>query len=155
MNDFYNTDFEIKSISLACYVPLGSGTAIHHKRQDYGFAFCIEEEKTYVFDNNKTIFVPKNGIIFMPKGSNYIVNTKQSGGCYAINFELFNDIEIEPFGIRIKNSPAFIESFKQAEYAWRTKKIGYHEKCKSELYNIIYSIKSEYYAKYMPKAGLK
>lgn len=144
MYDFMNTDLIIKDISLACYVPVGAGTAVHNNRKDYGLAVNLEEEKTYRFENGQTVRVPANGIIFLPKGASYVVKAKRSGGCYAVNFSLAQDIAVEPFSMKMKNPPVFIESFKQAENAWHTKKNGYPEKCKAELYAIIYNMKREY-----------
>ena len=47
--------------------------------------------------------------------------------------------------------PDILESFKQAEKAWRTKDFGHEMKCKSELYSIMYNLQKEYRLGYIQK----
>lgn len=155
MDKFMNYDFNISKIILACYVPAGSGQAVHKNRAGHGLAVNLEGIKEYEFSDNKKIVVKQNDIIYLPKHSNYKVTSTVSGACYAINFDLFEDIFFEPFVINIKNHSQIIERFRLAKNIWEKKKNGYIMKCKAELYNILYTMQQEYFSEYIPKNKLE
>ncbi len=152
MNDFMNYNFNIKNIVLATYVGTGQGSPVHKNRASHGLALHLEGEKIYKFENGKNINVYKNHIIYMPKGSSYNVKGLKSGDCYAINFDIDETIDFEPFTFSAKNIQAFLDNFKQAEQTWRTKSRGFEMKCKSELYNIIYNMQKEFELGYISKS---
>ena len=142
--DFRKENIDIKKINLCCYVDKNNGERIHKNRKYYGLAFHIDGEKKYNFENYGNYFIKPNSVIFMPKYSNYVVDSITTGSCYAISFELFEDIDFPPFSINIKNYTEILENFKKANTVWRRKKAGYEMKCRSYLYNIIYIIQNEY-----------
>lgn len=153
MKNFINCDLKIKDITLACLVPPNGGTPVHKNRATFGLAFYTKGSGIFKFD--KKDFAVKHGeIIFMPQGSNYIVDTKaESTSCFAINFTMYNNESFSPFVFKPKNHSTFSESFRQAEYYFRTKTKGFDAKVKSELYNIIFNMQKEYnlgytYSKY-------
>lgn len=152
MQDFMANDFDITKIALACYVAAGTGTPVHMNRPFHGLALNLAGIKEYIFEEDKHILVKKNSIIYMPKNSNYKVKDIEIGDCYAINFDIAEPVSFKPFVFNVKNSILFIESFKSANAKWGKKQIGYHMKCKSELYNIIYNMKKEFYSKYISKS---
>lgn len=152
MNDFINFDFSVKTVNLACFVPDGLGVSVHEDRKDHGFALSLSDDtKTYFFDNHTSLSVPKGCLIYLPKGSSYVVNTKNSGNCYCINFDLFNNNYLAPFIWQTKNMRSFKIQFEAAEHAWRTKNYAYQEKCRSELYALLYELKKESRSEYIPK----
>ena len=143
MINFMAHDFTISQINLAMLVEAGKGAKIHKNRASHGLAIFLGGERTFYFDNKK-IKVGKNEIVYFPKGSNYTIKEKEPFDCYAINFQMPNDIIFEPFAFKVKNLNSFLVSFKNSIKIWTKKKAGYASKVKSELYNIIYNMQSEY-----------
>lgn len=152
MKNFMNYDFNITSIGIAMFVEPGSGASKHKNRPLHGIAVNVspnpEDIKKYIFSDNKTVLVGQNEIIYMPKGSQYTVCSKISGNCYAINFDISENIDFEPFSFKLKNAPAFINEFEKATNLWRKKNTAFHMQCKAILYNIISMLQSEYNSKY-------
>ncbi|MBE6572545.1 MAG: helix-turn-helix transcriptional regulator [Ruminococcaceae bacterium] len=154
MKQLLDRDLDVSEIVIALKVPGGYGTDIHRDRASHGFAMFSEGLKKYYFDN-KTVVVRKNEIVYMPKFSNYKVETIEEGTCHAINFDFPEDHIFEPFVFSPKNPTAFMESFKNAEKAWRTKTDGYVYKCKAELYSILFGMRSQRAAGYLPLSKLR
>lgn len=156
MHRFMNYDFSVAEIRIAMYVKPGRGAAVHHDRPFHGLALHLSpdpgEEKRYVFADGKTVSVGQNEIIYLPKGSDYTVFSKQSGNCYAINFELSEEIAFEPFSVKVKNAPAFIKEFERAAELWRDKRPAFHMQCKGTLYQILAMLQQEYRLRYMAQS---
>ena len=152
MNNFMNYDFKIDSIVFAGHIPAGAGSPVHKDRSSHGLAVNIYGEKEYHFSDGQTLVLKANNIIYLPKHSTYTVSSKIPGDCYAINFDVDEDIECEPFVISIKKHNAVIGFFHIAQKVWQQKTVGYHLKCKAELYNIIYTMHQEYFSDYSPKS---
>lgn len=142
----------ITDITLACYVLKGQGSSIHENRANYGIMINCGEEVDYEFKGGKRISVSKGDMLFFPKGSSYVIRSRK-GDCYAINFELSNIGEVEPFLFKPKNKTDFLDNFKAAELAWRQKNTGYEMKCMSLLYKILYSVRKELEYSYIDKKG--
>ena len=147
MVDFMKQDFIVDKIELACIVKAGTGSMIHKNRASHGLALFLDGERTFCFDEKK-IKVTKNMIVYFPKGSNYIIKEKEASDCYAINFQMPDDVIFEPFAFKIKNLNTYLESFKNSQKIWDKKATGYLSKVKSELYSIIYNMQSEYVIPY-------
>ncbi len=150
MKDFMTHDFDISKILIACFVPQGKGTPIHRDRPNHGLAFHPSGERYYIFEDSKILARP-NDIIYLPKGSCYEVKSVSAGDCYAINFDLSEPISFSPFCFKAKNATRFLEAFKVAENAWKTKSSGFEMRCKAQLYNIICDMRREYELGYLPK----
>lgn len=143
MQNFMKHDFIINKIVLSCKVSAGTGGTIHHNRSSHGLAFFVGGDRTFIFEKKK-FNVQKNTIVYFPKGSNYYIKEKETSDCYAINFQLPEGVTFEPFSFKVKNLNTYLESFKQSNKVWTKKNTGYSQKVKSELYNIIYSMQSEF-----------
>lgn len=143
VKDFIKHDFTIDKIDLACLVEAGTGRVVHKNRASHGLALFLGGERTFCFDKKK-FNVTKNTIVYFPKGSNYIIKEKVPYDCYAINFQFPDNITFEPFAFKIKKLTTFLESFKNSKKIWDKKSLGYTSKIKSELYNIIYNMQTEY-----------
>lgn len=150
MNKFMEYDFCIKEIVLACYVGKGEGLSKHRNRASHGLAFMLDGNKDYIFSCGKRINTKKNDIIYLPKHSDYDVKSIVSGDCYAINFDVDEEISFDAFVMSVKNSANVMEHFKTARKIWTAKRPGYELKCKAELYNILYLMQKEYLAEYIP-----
>lgn len=155
MMEFMEFDFNITKIVLACLVEAGTGAAVHTNRPSHGLALFPGGERYMVFDGKKKIKVPPNSIVYFPKGSNYVVHTKEEADCYAINFDMPEQTQFEPFAIRVKNTNLYLESFKNAQKLWLKKEIGHIMKVKSELYTILYTLQNEYAGLYIKSGTVK
>lgn len=151
MKTFMKVDFNIDRIIVACFVAAGTGNTIHKDRPGHGLAINLDGEKTYNFSDGRHVTVGKNEIVYLPKHSSYSVVSETNGDCYAINFDMCDDVVFSPFCVPAKNCTEFIRCFRNANNAWKLKKNGYVMKCKSELYDIIYLMKQEYFNEYIPK----
>lgn len=149
MEAFINHNFNISEIITACFVAPGGGTPIHKNRPSHGLALHMGGERYYKFSSGKKLFVCQGDLVYLPKGSDYVVESVSTGGVYAINFELFETVDFDPFVMKTKNIGEFSESFKHAENAWHIKKNGFEMKCKSILYTVILDIIKEYSCKYI------
>lgn len=142
----------ITDIALACYVLKGQGSSIHENRANYGIMINCGEEVDYEFKGGKRISVSKGNALFFPKNSSYVIKGNK-GDCYAINFELSDIGEVEPFLFKPKNKNDFLDSFKAAEVAWRRKNAGYEMECMSLIYKIFYNMRKEFENSYIDKKG--
>lgn len=154
MKNFMKCDLVIDKIDLACHVEAGKAAPIHKNRKNHGLAFFPGGEKTIVFENKK-LRVGKDALVYFPKGSDYTVKEKIPCECYAINFQLVGEEKFQPFAVTVKNSAAFLQSFKEAQRIWRKKNTGYSAKIKSELYDIIYRLQNEYELPYANTATIE
>lgn len=148
--DFMNYNFNVSRIIFACHVKKDGGTKVHRNRASHGLALHMDGKKEYFFDNKKGLKVEKNKMIYLPKGSNYDVYREIHGECYAINFELDEQVDFEPFVMHIKNSDQIIELFKSTQRIWKAKEIGYEMECKANLYRILCFMQKEGASSYLP-----
>ncbi len=156
MKNFMECDFMLKKIDGVCFVD-GKGITVHRNRAHHGIAFRTSGDNLrYDFLDGKTLFWNTNEIFYFPKNSSYDIKiqNKSLSTCYAINFEISNDISFSPFSFKTKDSQTFINIFKSINTTWQEKKPGYHLKCKSLLYSVFYKIQSEYQLAYADKNKL-
>ena len=151
MKNFMQHDFNVDEIILCCYLPNGMGDNVHKNRASHGLALMVGGEKHYTFDNGRSITVHDGDMIYLPKGSSYSVFSITRGDCYAINFNVSEEFTSSPFSVHIKNSRDMVSAFQHAERNWRTKRQGFHMKCKEKLYHIIIQIQREYLDDYTAK----
>ncbi len=154
MINFMKHDFIIDKIELACIVKAGKGSMIHKNRASNGLALFLGGERTFCFDEKK-FKVTKNTIVYFPKGSNYVIKEREASDCYAINFQMPDNVFFEPFAFKIKNLNTYLENFKNSQKIWDKKSTGYFSKVKSELYSIIYNMQSEYLIPYGNSSVIK
>ena len=151
MEKFIESDLDIKEVVYAGYVPAGTGKAKHISRPSHGLALHLSGEKTYYFDTGTTLTVLEGDIIFMPKNSNYVVSSKISGDCYAINFNVHSENDFPPFVFRTKSIQEYLTHFKNAKKHWDKKDPSFFARSKSELYSIIALMIEEHGNSYVPK----
>ena len=152
MERFFNTNHNVSNIVLACFVAAGTGATIHKNRSSHGLALNRGGEKQYTFSDGTTHIVKHNDIIYLPKNSNYTVTTHTTGDTYCINFQLAETDTFQPFVFHLKNPDEALYAYKNAEKAWRRRKIGYELLCKSELYKILYLLQSSHTRPYAPNS---
>lgn len=152
MKAFMNYDFNISDVVLACYVEATKGKAKHENRPSHGLAFHLGGNKEYIFSDGRVVTVTGNTVIYLPKGSTYSVKTFSPGDCYAINFQISENVCFEPFSVSIRATGDFLHYYKSAKKCWETKDAGFKMRCKAELYNLIAGLQAEYHASYVPKS---
>ena len=150
MENFFEYNFNINQIVLACYVPKGEGVSTHKNRASHGLVLHISGREKYIFEGNNILYTGKNDIILLPEHSNYIVKEECQNDCYAINFKIADAVNFEPFVFNIGD--LVTDMFKSAEKAFRFKSSGYEMQCKAHLYSIICSMLREYEKKYVPQS---
>ena len=147
MEKFMNHNFTIGEITFANIVKGGTGTICNKNRKSHGIALFLGGERTFQFENKK-FSVLENTLFYFPKGANYTIQVKKPFDCYAINFEMPDGACFEPFALKTKNVDAYLNSFQKAQKHKARKGAWAISKIKSELYNIIYNMQSEYNVPY-------
>lgn len=150
MKNFMIHDFNITKICLACLVPTGEGRTVHNNRPNHGVAFHLDGIKEYTFSDGRKLITKKNSLIYLPQGSSYRVHAIEKAPCYAVNFEIDEDTDFQPFVFKPKNIIGILDSFKNCKALWESKKQSYILGCKSELYNILFLSQQDYFTQYQP-----
>ena len=148
--DFMKYDFNVTDIRLVCHVPKNGGSRVHKNRASHGVVFYPSGEREYLFDGGRSINVCKNKIAYLPQSSTYVVNVSAPGDCYAINFMLSEEVDFEPFSVKIKNSEQISELFRSCLKIWKERKRGYQMECKAYLYRILCILQREAEDDYLP-----
>ena len=150
MKDFMSCDFTVTAVRFVIYVERGKGAGVFENRASHGIALNLSSMvKTYVFSDGRTVNVGQNDIIYLPKGSSYRVLADMSGDCYAINFDISDEVNFSPFVIGAKNVSGFVKRFEKAQTLFRNKSGPYQMRCKSILYEILAMMQSEYTLDYV------
>ena len=153
MDTWITKELIVSKLNLVCYVAPGNGLIVHRNRPSHGFAIKANGSNHYRFSDGTTLTVNPGDIIYLPKYSNYTVSALESGDCYAINFDLIEDLVNTPFVFTPKSFSSLLEKFKQAEHAWTKRKSGYSEQCLSLLYSILSVLKQEFSEQNTPSSG--
>ena len=152
MKTFINTQLTINNINNVVYVAPGTGKLVHENRPFHGLVYYPKQTPLFVFDNGKTISSTEQCIIYLPKNSTYrvrhISNSAESE-CYAINFDLSEELSQESFVMKLKTDLKFQTSFHSSAKTWSKKDAGYYAKCMSLLYEIIYMMQNKLHATYL------
>lgn len=143
----------ITKISAAVYVAPNTGRHIHKRRPYHGLVLNDATSiKDYVFDDGRILHTTPNSLFYLPKGSSYHVETRQIGGCYAINFDA--EIDDIPFCVSFRNTEAQLHHFKAACEAWRGGSDHSNTLAMCALYDGIYRMQRELKRQYLPEARL-
>jgi hypothetical protein len=143
-------DAVITGIHAAVYVAPNTGHRVHRDRPYHGFVLNEEDDvKDYFFDDGRIMRTEGGALFYLPKGSNYVVKTHSSVGCYAINFYADN-ISDEPFCVNLKNNEKVLHAFRDAVNAWKNAEPFRTAAAMRAVYNVIYQILKEEKNAYMP-----
>ena len=123
----------------------------HEDRNFHGIAFKVNGKCRYTFKDGTVLNTSSNKIIYLPKHSYYQIEFLEPGECYAINFDISDEVDCPPFVVDVKNSTAILNMFKSALSAYTTKPVGYHHKCMKNLHSILEVISTETAGNYVPK----
>ncbi len=151
MNIFTQNELSLSHINNICYVAPGTGKAVHTNRAYHGIVFYPRESSVFCFDGGKTVKAEKGCILYLPKGSCYRVEKPDfSQGCYAINFDLSENISEQPFCVSLKNPDEMQRLFVTAEKLWRNPTTACRMKCRSIFYDILSRLCAEENEEYLP-----
>lgn len=152
MKTFMLTHLTVSNINNVVYVAPGTGKPVHENRPFHGLVYYPTQTPLFVFDNGTSISSADQCIIYLPKHSNYrvqhIANSAESE-CYAINFNLSEELSQECFVTKLKADTKFQTMFHSCEKIWSKKEAGYHAKCMSMIYDIIYTMQNELHTTYL------
>ena len=131
-------------INTAIYVAPGIGVSLHSNRRFHGFVLNdgVADKKIHFSDGTVMHTLPRE-LHYLPKGSSYRVENVQTGGCYAINFSLLDEIDENPFSISFKNYESLLRIFKEAVTVWGGKNEYKNSFLRKAVYDIIIRIKKE------------
>ncbi|MBE6630153.1 MAG: helix-turn-helix domain-containing protein [Ruminococcaceae bacterium] len=155
MKNFMEYEFNVEKIRLSCFVRSGQGALLHKNRPSHGLVLYLNGAEGYDFGNGKPICVKAGDIIYLPKGADYAVGPFPQGSCYAINFDISEQVSFEPFVFRPKNAVDMLATFRLAEKTWKMKNRGYAMKCKELLYHVICQLQTEYHAAYISQSKIE
>lgn len=134
----------VTHVALAVYVKAGGGKAVHDDRPYHGFVFNdSDSDKDYYFSDGQVMRTHSGDLFYLPKGLSYRVKSLQSGGCYAINFDVAEPLVCEPFALHFRNSEKLLKSFKEATRAWRSQSDTRNLVAKKAIYDIMLQIQNE------------
>ena len=143
----------VSKIGIALYVAPGGGRASHINRPLHGFVINDETAvRDYIFADGRVMRTGENELFYLPKGSTYYVKAYSDGGCYAINFDTVNEINCEPFCLKLRNNETVLKAFKNAEKEWRSQSDAMHIVATRAVYDIIMGIYNEEKKSYVPDA---
>ncbi len=141
----------VTDISVAIYVAPKTGKAIHDNRAFHGLVMNNEKtDKIIHFSDGTAIHTGPYEVHYLPKGSSYRVQQIVPGGCWAINFNLLEEIDEKPFNINFRNHESILKNFKDATSAWGEKKDVCNAIIRKCIYDIIVKIIKEHSHNYIP-----
>lgn len=142
---------KVNRIDLCMYVFPNTGNFIHNNRPSHGLVLNDADScKDYYFSDGNVLKTKGGELFYLPKGSDYVVKSEKTGGCYAINFD--SDFECAPFTVELKNSEKIIKLFAESARIWKSKEPFYEMTIYKNIYEIILSVVKEQQRAYMPKS---
>lgn len=146
MNTFINNNLKIYNINDIVYVAPGTGRPVHTNRPFHGLVYFPDASTKFVFDTGKILEYSGQCMIYLPKYSNYHVlypRNIDNISCYAINFDLVDDIVQDGFVLPLQSNFKIKPIFLTCEKTWVERRAGYYAKCMSLLCEIIYLMQTE------------
>ena len=142
----------ITDIRLAMYVDPGIGVNYHNNRTSHGLVINdTGNNKDYIFSDCTTIKTKAFSVFYLPKGSTYRINDyNKTTGCWAINFDLRDEISEKPFVVQFKSSDSILDNFKECVNAFKKSLDNRDLIIRKNLYEIILKIKKECAKNYTP-----
>lgn len=141
----------VTRIDIALYVAPGTGKAVHTDRPFHGFVINDgTAAKIIHFSDGTQLHNGAWEFHYLPKGSTYRVESINNGGCWAINFDLLEDIDELPFSLQFRNHESIVKIFKDATAAWKETSDSGNPAIRRAVYDLIVRIKEEQQRGYMP-----
>lgn len=109
-------------------------------RYHHGFLYTFEGSETYHFQNKSITAIP-DSVIYIPGGAEYSITLSGKRSLVmTIDFEFEQDIQTEPFIVKLEKNNTVRSLFTDIEKIWNRKKAGTNSASKSVFYKIVYSI---------------
>ena len=138
----------ITDINLVTYVPPHTGKIIHNNRPFHGFVINdTVADKLIHFSDGTVLHTGPSEFHYLPKGTNYRVESLIYGACWAINFDMLEDLNEAPFSIKLRNPESILKNFKEALDAWNHGNLILIRKV---LYDLLAKITKEQQRAYIP-----
>ena len=139
----------ITDIKLAIHVV--KGEAVHKNRTNHGLVFDDENSIKFVeFSDGTILKIQPFSFYYLPQGSDYVVKTVNKGSCWAINFELNEEIDCAPFVMNFRNPDRIRELFEEATRTFKENKSYKQVAIRKILYEIILLALKEKAKSYVP-----
>ena len=134
----------VTDVGLVVYVMPNMGTAVHIDRQYHGFVINTNGAvRDYHFSDGSVMRADENELFYLPKGSSYRAADIIPGGCYAINFDILEEMNEKPFSIGLRNWEQILKIFKEAERAWKSGAEYKYAAARKAIYDIIVMLEKE------------
>ena len=145
-------EYTLSFINNICYVAPGTGKALHTNRPFHGLVFYGNDDGlVFSFEKYGEYKISAGSVAYLPKGSSYrVIYPEKHTGCYAINFDLAEEIDEDPFVLQMGNITKTESLFALAEKCWRSKSLEKSLKCRAVFYDILSLLASENSAEYCP-----
>ena len=143
MDAAWSLDFVISNIALCCFVPAGKNKPQFRNRPHHGVMLQCGGELRLVFGDGTTVLSRGGDFTYLPQGSDYCVEIRVPGDCYAINFDRLDTPGTGPFSVRVKDAASMRAMFAEAEQCWKRKQDGDLMRCRSLLYGIFARVQAE------------
>lgn len=148
---FAKQEYSLSFINNICYVAPGTGKALHTDRPFHGLVFYKSNDCVFNFENFGRYETLEDSVVYLPKGSSYRVEKiGEQKGCFAINFDLIENINEKPFVFRSENGGKLENLFVLAEKYWKSKSVDRRLKCRSIFYDILSLVSAESSIGYQP-----
>ena len=138
----------VTKIALAMYVPANHGTNVHNNRPFHGIVFNESgTDRNYSFGDGTVLNTPGDTLFYLPKGSSYRASenfNSTTSGCFAINFDMLDNIADKPFAITFRNTTEILRCFRKACDIWRCSTEHREQQVISLLYDIIVRMQLEF-----------
>ena len=151
---FFETVPKVKEIFHAVYAPTTKRSVTEIKRAHHGFVYYRDPDYSFRFPDGTDIVPTPGSVVYLPANTVYTVlpfEKASAHGIYVINFSADAPVA-KPQVITPRSPSAVLSLFEAAERAFRMKKAGFEAKCLSVLYEIIATLTSDVYAKYLPSS---
>lgn len=149
---FMQYDFTVTRLAICCHVPPGMSGPIHRNRAAHGVVFYVKGYEKYCFEGGKEVTVREGEALYLPKGSSYTVCAiagSEPCECYAINFDISEQIAFAPFAVKVRAQSRMLEAFRRAAALWQERRGGYVMHCKALLYRVLAQLQEEHHAAYV------
>lgn len=106
-------------------------------RYRWGMLYTIKGTEIYTF-SSKTIYAEPDSVLIIPKGEAYTIELNdEESQVITVDFELANEMKVEPFIIRAGNNKSIPKLFKEMAALWQGRTPYQSAELKSFAYKII------------------
>lgn len=132
-------------------LPDPAGNRFCLPRGQHGLVLMQKGKARYVFHNQLVLETQPGTLLYLPKGWKYYVQTMEETQCICVNFQIFEDINVQPWTYQPNNYIHWEKLYESILRVWRYPAPGYQARCRAALYDILASIQEEQQAKYLPR----